>query len=570
MPKDWWQLSARGSASPSPAKGSADTAKQPQRKAKPVKCQQKTVKVQPAVADMLLAAAAQPLPAAAHFTASAPAPGAAEALAAAEAPAAAEVPLPAALLSSEAHAAGLEEIDSRPTSAASKHQPGVKRGRPSSGGKGGKGPGKKPKSSVSKARPGRRQSAKSHGAVVAELPALDDHQLLQVLQRLVAPAGATDLALAPPEASTVGHQHGATQHQQHQLVSRQAGLEPEASTVELVAAGLQEAPGASLGPQCMGWAPGVAAGRREDVQEQVSRLPHSHSIPAAGPGDMEVDTPCADAELMSPRLTVAAGLEAQPVSMHLTVGQPQPEAMPNATGYGAAGTELAPAAAAAPAAVAAAAAQAGGAAGQQQPVVAGKRPGGRGLGKGRKGLKRSPLRQKAGVGKKRSKTVTRLVMVADGLSVGEAIRQMRRSLFLQPQLHLSSGAFPCSHSSTSLPEPLSYVWLGPSVPAACLWEVKGPLDASRLLSATLCRACRCRVVGQGSGQPATLCRAAGQATGTGRAGAEHNPAAWAGVQPACAVDRLCLDTSSTSVRVACSWAHGVPQLGSSCLGVSGV
>ena len=427
VPKEWWQSSVRGSAGPSPAKGAADAAKQPQRKAKPARRRQKPVKVQPAVADRLLATAAQPLPAAACATMGAQGPDAADALAAAEAPAAAGVPPPDAPLSSKEHAAGLEGAGSRPMSAASKQQLGVKRGRQSSGGKGRKSPGKSAKSSIGRAGAGRRQSAKSPGASVAELPVLDDHQLLQVLRRLVAPSGATELALAPPEASTVGQQ------QQHQLVSLQAGPEPEAGTAELAAAGLQESSEASLPPQCTGCAPELPAGQQEDVQEQASRAPDSHSTPAAGPGDVEVDTPCTGAELVSLRLTVAAGLEAQPVSMHLTVGQPQPEAMPCAAGSGAAGDELASAAAAATSA------QMGGAAGQQQPVVAGKlAAGGRRLGKGRKKPKRSPLRQKAsGVGKKRAKTVTSLVMAADGVSIGEALRQMCSFLALQPQIHSS-------------------------------------------------------------------------------------------------------------------------------------
>ena len=432
VPKEWWQSSAQGSAGPLPAKGAADATKQPQRGPKPAKRRQKTVKVQPAVADRLLAAAAQPLPAAAHTMASAQGLGAAEALAAAKAPVAADVLPPSVPLSSKAFAAGLEGTGSRPTSAAGRQQTGVKRGRPSSGNKGRKSPGKKPKSSTGTARP----SAKYHGAFVAELPVLDDHQLLQVLQRMVAPSGATELALAPPEASTVGQQQDTLQQQQqHQLVSPQAGPEPEASTAELVAAGLWEAPIASLPPQCVGWAPEQTAAQQGAVQVQVSRLPDSHSTPAAGQGDMEVDTPCADAELVSLRLTVAAGLEAQPVSMHLTVGQPQPEVMPCAAGSGAAGGELAPAA------VAAAAAQMGGAAGQQQPAVASKlAASGRGLGKGSKKPKHSPLRRKAGVSKKRAKTATRLVMVADGLFIGEALRQMHSFLPLQPQIHFSSGS----------------------------------------------------------------------------------------------------------------------------------
>ena len=421
VPEDWWQLSARGSAGPSPAKGAADAAKQLQRKAKPAKRRQKTVKVRP-VADGPLDTAAQPLPAAAQATASAQPAGAAEALAAAKAPAAAEVPHPDALLSSEGHAQGLEGTGSRPMSASFRQQTGIKRGRPSSGGKSRKSPGKKAKSSLGGARPGRRQSAKPPGSFTAELPVLDDHQLLQVLQRMVAPAGAVELA-----------QQDGPQQQQHQLVSLQAGPEPEASTAGLVAAGLWEPPGASLPPQCTGWAPEEAAAQQGDVQEQVSRLPDPHSTPAAGQGDMEVDAPCADAELVSLRLTVAADLEAQPVSAHLTVGQPQPEAMPCAAGSAGAGGELAPAA------VAAAAAQTGGAAGQQQPAAAGKRPGGQGLGKGRKKPKSSPLRQKAGVGKKRAKTVTRLVMVADGLLIGETIKQMCSCLLLQQQILSSSG-----------------------------------------------------------------------------------------------------------------------------------
>ena len=437
VPKDWWQSSGRGSAGPSPAKGAADAAKRPQRKAKPPRRMQKTVKVQPAVADRLLAAAAQPMPAAAHATAGAQGPGAAEALAAAKAQAAAEVAPPGAPSSSEQHAAGLEGTGSRPSSAASRQQTGIKRGRPASGGKGRKSPGKNAKSSIGRARPGRRQSAKSHGAFVAALPVLDDHQLLQVLQRLVAPAGAVEVAQAPPPgASTaVGPQQGTPQQQLHQLVSLQTGPEPEASTGELVAAGLQGAPGRGLSPQCTGSAPEVAAGQQKNVQEQASRLPDPHSTPAAGAGDMEVDTPCADAELVTLRLIVAAGLEAEPVSMHLTVGRPQPEVVPYAAGSGAAGAAMAPAAA-----VAAAAAQMVGAPGQKQPAVAGKLPGGRGLGKGSKKPKHNPLRQKAGVGKKRAKTITRLVTVADGLSMGEAIRQMCSFLSSQPQINFSSGA----------------------------------------------------------------------------------------------------------------------------------
>ena len=489
VPEDWWQLNALGSAGPSPAKGAADAAKQPQRKAKPARRRQKAVKVQPSVADGLLAAAAQPQPAAAHTTAGAQAPIAAEALAAAKAPAAAEVPPPDALLSSNVHAAGLEGTGSRPTSAAIRQQTGIKRGRPSSGSKGRKSPGKKSRSSMGGARRGRQQSAKSHGACEAELPVLDDHQLLQVLQRLVAPAGAVELAQAPHEASTVGQQQDTLQQQLHPLVSLQPGHESKASTAELAAAGLQEASEASLAPQCTGWAPEVAAGQQEHVQEHASRLPNSHSTPAAGAGGMEVDTTCAVAELVSLRLTVSDGLEAQqPVSMHLSVGQPQPEALPCAAGSGAAGTELAPAAAAA-----ADAGQMGGAAGQQQPAVAGKLPGRRGLGKDKKKPKHSPLRQKAGVGKRRAKTVTRLVTVADGLAMGEPTMQMCSFLSLQPQIDFSSGIAselsvttrPCSMSVRSQrPSSLSLV---------CFRNVQPRMSSVQMPTcwARVWAACRC-------------------------------------------------------------------------------